>query len=71
MAAGITDDEWDTLSPENFETPSLLRTVDAVDGLRQTPRVAPRSAETGCVRPLLADGGLRPTTAPLSLAVTM
>ena len=38
MAAGITDDEWDTLSPENFETPSLLRAVDAVDALRQTPR---------------------------------
>jgi hypothetical protein len=34
MAAPITDDEWDKLSPENFETHSLLRAVDAVDELR-------------------------------------
>ena len=34
MAARITDDEWDKLSPENFETHSLLRAVDAVDELR-------------------------------------
>ena len=34
MVARITDEEWDKLSPENFETHSLLRAVDAVDGLR-------------------------------------
>lgn len=34
MAARITDAEWDKLSPENFETHSLLRAVDAVDELR-------------------------------------
>lgn len=34
MAANITDEEWDKLSPENFETASLLRAVDAVDELR-------------------------------------
>lgn len=34
MAACITDDEWDKLSPENFETHSLLRAVDDVDALR-------------------------------------
>jgi len=34
MAARITDEEWDKLSPENFETHSLLRAVDAVDELR-------------------------------------
>ena len=34
MAARITDDEGDKLSPENFETHSLLRAVDAVDELR-------------------------------------
>ncbi len=33
MAARITDEEWDKLSPENFETHSLLRAVDAVDDL--------------------------------------
>lgn len=34
MAARITDDEWDELTPENFDTTSLLRAVDAVDVLR-------------------------------------
>ena len=34
MAARITDEEGDKLSPENFETHSLLRAVDAVDELR-------------------------------------
>lgn len=34
MTAHITDEEWDKLSPENFETHSLLRAVDAVDELR-------------------------------------
>ncbi len=34
MATSITDDEWDALSPESFETASLLRAVDAVDDLR-------------------------------------
>lgn len=34
MAARITDEEWDKLSSENFETHSLLRAVDAVDELR-------------------------------------
>ena len=33
MAARITDDEWDELTPENFDT-ALLRAVDAVDVLR-------------------------------------
>ncbi len=34
MAARITDDEWDELTPENFDTTALLRAVDAVDVLR-------------------------------------
>ncbi|MBK7955695.1 MAG: hypothetical protein IPK02_18070 [Candidatus Accumulibacter sp.] len=34
MAARITGEEGDKLSPENFETHSLLRAVDAVDELR-------------------------------------
>jgi hypothetical protein len=34
MAARITDEEWEKLFPENFETYSLLRAVDAVDELR-------------------------------------
>ena len=34
MAARITDEEWGKLSPENFETHSLLRAVDAVGDLR-------------------------------------
>ncbi|MBI3345105.1 MAG: transposase [Gammaproteobacteria bacterium] len=34
MAISITDDEWDELVPENFETAALLRAVDAVDELR-------------------------------------
>ena len=34
MAARITDEEWDKLSPETFETHSLLRAVDAMDELR-------------------------------------
>lgn len=34
MAANITDDEWDELSPENFDTTALLRAIDAVDALR-------------------------------------
>jgi len=34
MTVRITDDEWDKLSSENFETHSLLRAVDAVDELR-------------------------------------
>lgn len=34
MTARIADDEWDKLSPENFETHSLLCAVDAVDELR-------------------------------------
>lgn len=58
MAAGITDDEWDTLSPENFETPSLLRAVDAVDALRQTPRaltgLATQAAKRAMGSPSLA-----------------
>lgn len=29
MVVSITDEEWDKLSPENFETHSLLRAVDA------------------------------------------
>jgi hypothetical protein len=34
MTISITDEEWDELSPENFETAALLRAVDAVDVLR-------------------------------------
>ena len=34
IAARITDDEWDELTPENFDTTALLRAVDAVDVLR-------------------------------------
>ena len=34
MAANITDEEWDELSPENFDTTALLSAVDAVDELR-------------------------------------
>lgn len=34
MTIGITDEEWDELTPENFDTTALLRTVDAVDELR-------------------------------------
>jgi hypothetical protein len=34
MVVSITDEECDKLSPENFETHSLLRAVDAVDELR-------------------------------------
>lgn len=34
MAARLTDEEWGKLSPENFETHSLLRAVDAVGDLR-------------------------------------
>lgn len=34
MAINITDEEWEELSPENFETAALLRAVDAVDDLR-------------------------------------
>jgi len=33
MAVRITDEEWEKWSPENFETHSLLRAVDAVDEL--------------------------------------
>ena len=34
MAINITDEEWEELSPENFETAALLRAVEAVDDLR-------------------------------------
>ncbi len=34
MAANITDEKWDDLSPENFDTMALLSAVDAVDKLR-------------------------------------
>ena len=34
MAANITNEEWDDLSPLNFETAALLRAVDSVDDLR-------------------------------------
>lgn len=32
MAINITDEEWEELSPENFETAAFLRAVDAVSG---------------------------------------
>lgn len=34
MTIRIADDEWDELTPENFDTTALLRAVDAVDELR-------------------------------------
>lgn len=34
MSGHITDEEWDKISPENFETATLLKAVDAVDELR-------------------------------------
>lgn len=34
MTISITDEEWDELTPENFDTTALLRAVDAVDELR-------------------------------------
>ncbi len=34
MTINTTDEEWDELSPENFETAALLCAVDAVDELR-------------------------------------
>jgi len=34
MAISITDEEWDALAPENFDTTALLRTVDAIDKMR-------------------------------------
>ena len=35
MTISITDEEWEELSPKNFETAALLRAVDAVDDLRK------------------------------------
>ena len=32
MAARITDDEWDELTPENFDTTALLHAVDVLRG---------------------------------------
>ena len=34
MATSITDEEWDQLVPESFDTTALLRAVDAVDEMR-------------------------------------
>ena len=34
MAISITDEEWDELTPENFNTTALLRAVDAIDEMR-------------------------------------
>jgi hypothetical protein len=34
MAISITDEEWDELTPENFDTTALLRAVDAIDEMR-------------------------------------
>lgn len=34
MTTSITSEEWDKLSPKNFETAALLRAVDAIDELR-------------------------------------
>jgi hypothetical protein len=34
MEITITDEEWNELAPENFDTTALLRAVDAVDELR-------------------------------------
>ncbi|RMS50081.1 hypothetical protein ALP66_05059, partial [Pseudomonas amygdali pv. photiniae] len=35
MPISSTDEEWDELVPENFDTTALLRAVDAVDVLRE------------------------------------
>ncbi|MCQ3022699.1 hypothetical protein NLO85_19490 [Pseudomonas savastanoi] len=35
MLISSTDEEWDELVPENFDTTALLRAVDAVDVLRE------------------------------------
>jgi hypothetical protein len=34
MAAAITEKEWNTLTPETFDTMGLLHAVDAIDELR-------------------------------------
>ncbi|AAZ38079.1 putative TnpA repressor protein (plasmid) [Pseudomonas savastanoi pv. phaseolicola 1448A] len=34
MTISITDDDWNELTPESFDTTALLRAVDAVDELR-------------------------------------
>jgi len=34
MATEITDEEWDTLASESFDTTALLRAVDAIDRMR-------------------------------------
>jgi hypothetical protein len=34
MTISITDAEWDALSPEHFDTTTLLSAVDAVDEMR-------------------------------------
>jgi hypothetical protein len=34
MAISITDEEWEALGPESFDTTTLLRAVDAVDAMR-------------------------------------
>lgn len=34
MGEQITNAEWEKISPDNFETASLLRAVDAIDDLR-------------------------------------
>ena len=38
MTTSITSEEWDKLSPKNFETAALLRAVDAIDELRTRVR---------------------------------
>lgn len=35
MTISITDDDWNELTPESFDTTALLRAVDAVDELRR------------------------------------
>jgi hypothetical protein len=35
MTISITDEEWDELVPESFDTTALLRAVNAVDVLRE------------------------------------
>jgi hypothetical protein len=34
MTISITDEEWEALGPESFDTTTLLRAVDAVDAMR-------------------------------------
>ena len=49
--AAITNEEWDELSPENFDSTTLLSAVDAVDELRS----GLKDTEDGSPPPLRTD----------------